>query len=367
MGINYLIFYLYIQTKNTINSLLTTVSTQKQITQNKHKSLKSDTLSSHNNSDSICNSYIINHNINKSNNKYNNNKLYYELNNNYHQQTNCHDFYYNLYQNPPRIYFPGWNDNISYCINELENNYIIGTQIGKGMYSKVHYAKHISNINNKIYAIKYTKYKSNTERLRFIKENKYQSFYSRIKCYLCFDNYYKNEIISIWDCYSHTLLSTIPFIKYFDSNLIKKEQIISKIIYKILIKLLYLHSNDIIHHDLKPENILITNNGNILNNNFDIFIIDYGFSEQTKYDLLTEINRIIPRYTLSYCSWELLQCIDGKKRGQIKYNEKIDIYALGIICMELLLNGNNIIFNNKNRNNYIAKMSKNIIKKRNIV
>ena len=152
----------------------------------------------------------------------------------------------------------------------------------------------------------------------------------------------------------------------FDNNLRKKEEIIAKIIYKILIKLKYLHENvKLIHHDLKPENILITNNGNPCHDDFDIFIIDYGFS--VKFDQEKEIKSqnklMIPLYTFTYCPWELIQCIHQK---QVKYSSKIDLWALGIITMELLLNGKNCIFNDKKINKFIKNKIDKMIKERKI-
>eukprot|EP00484_Ammonia_sp_Unknown_P018607 CAMPEP_0197042154 /NCGR_PEP_ID=MMETSP1384-20130603/18574_1 /TAXON_ID=29189 /ORGANISM="Ammonia sp." /LENGTH=527 /DNA_ID=CAMNT_0042473207 /DNA_START=323 /DNA_END=1906 /DNA_ORIENTATION=- len=266
--------------------------------------------------------------------------------------------------------FPGWSENLFYCLNELNQNYIFGKEIGRGTYSSVYEAKH-RFIGNKIFAVKRTQYDNENERLRFIEENRLQTVYGQMTCYLCFDNNYQghHEIISIWDCHS-TLFSTLPFLSLFDSNTAKKERIVSKIVHKILQKLEYLHFDaNIIHHDLKPENIIVTSNGNPLNDDFDVFIIDYGFSVFNhhfnggdKY-AQSDDKIMIPRYTFSYCSWELLNCINEKS---IKYTQQIDVWALGIITMELLLNGENLLFSNGHRNRFIKEKTERVIKSRNI-
>ena len=69
----------------------------------------------------------------------------------------------------------------------------------------------------------------------------------------------------------------------------KKEEIVNKIISKILVKLRIFHETaNIIHHDLKPQNILISNGWNPIQTDFDVFMIDYGFSESVPFNTFIE-------------------------------------------------------------------------------
>ena len=98
--------------------------------------------------------------------------------------------------------------------------------------------------------------------------------------------------------------------KGFSINLVKT------IMKNILKGVSYLHSQNIIHCDLKPENIMINNKGIIK-------IIDFGsscYNGKTKYTYLQS------RF---YRSPEVLM--------GCKYNQKIDIWSIGLISIELLI------------------------------
>ena len=107
-------------------------------------------------------------------------------------------------------------------------------------------------------------------------------------------------------------------------NILENKQLIQWIIYQITFGLYTLHSNNVIHHDIKPSNILINGEGGIS-------IIDFGsaiFKGEKSYD-----------FTLSYAAPELLLNYD------YKIDEKIDIWGLGVIMLELLLKQNKIFYN----------------------
>jgi serine/threonine protein kinase len=82
----------------------------------------------------------------------------------------------------------------------------------------------------------------------------------------------------------------------------------------------YLHSNNIIHRDIKPSNIFFLNN--------EIKIGDFGMSK-TLTNFLIQINKSVEIGTAYYRAPE----IDSGN-----YDHKIDIYSLGIILFEMLLN-----------------------------
>ena len=103
-----------------------------------------------------------------------------------------------------------------------------------------------------------------------------------------------------------------------DDNKLIDEKIIIDIILQICYGIKEIHNNNIIHRDIKPENICINENNKIKICNFDIAVILLGTSKY-KNDIVG---------TFDYMAPEL-------KEGK-KYNNKVDIYALGCIIYELL-------------------------------
>lgn len=93
----------------------------------------------------------------------------------------------------------------------------------------------------------------------------------------------------------------------------------------------YLHRAGVIHRDLKPENILFSDD-----NNFSLKIGDFGLA------CIPNINKKLTTYTVTrwYRAPELLL--------ECHYNESIDIWSLGCILAELLLNGH-VLFKGKNQ------------------
>lgn len=86
----------------------------------------------------------------------------------------------------------------------------------------------------------------------------------------------------------------------------------------------YIHQRGIVHRDLKPENIFLTQgpSGTTL-----VCIGDFGLATTTS-ELLEESNSQIDGVgTLTYASPEQQKCQ--------KYNEKTDIYSLGLILFEI--------------------------------
>ena len=94
---------------------------------------------------------------------------------------------------------------------------------------------------------------------------------------------------------------------------LKDNQLPKWIIYQITYSLYILHSNKIIHNDIKPTNILINNEGRVSL---------YGFNSATfKGEECYE-------FTLPYASPEILN-------GKVKADEKMDMWGLGLIILEL--------------------------------
>eukprot|EP01080_Neovahlkampfia_damariscottae_P005877 gene5877-9705_t len=90
---------------------------------------------------------------------------------------------------------------------------------------------------------------------------------------------------------------------------------ISKISYQILKALKYLHENEIIHRDIKSDNILLNSKG-------ELKLCDFGFS--------CKFNNIEEKYLCGSPYWMSPELCAGKQ-----FNEKVDIWALGITLLEL--------------------------------
>lgn len=94
--------------------------------------------------------------------------------------------------------------------------------------------------------------------------------------------------------------------------------LITNIFYQIAKAVKHIHGKNIIHRDLKPANIFI-------HGDFKIKIGDFGLAEEKRQNL--QIKDQVG--TFLYQSPEQL---DGKE-----YNEKVDIYALGLILLEMCI------------------------------
>lgn len=91
-----------------------------------------------------------------------------------------------------------------------------------------------------------------------------------------------------------------------------------KVIVSVSNALNYIHGKNIIHHDIKPENILISQNG-------EVKLTDFSLAVQKKKEYISS-KRISG--SPSYVAPEIIQFKE--------YDERVDIYSLGITAYELL-------------------------------
>ena len=106
-----------------------------------------------------------------------------------------------------------------------------------------------------------------------------------------------------------------------------------RFLYQIVNGLKHIHDNNIIHRDLKPSNIFLYNN--------TLKIGDFGLSKLINYDNLDNLenienNMIINNHTTNIGTYNYI----SPEQNFSSYNEKTDLYSLGIIIIELF-----IIFN----------------------
>ena len=212
-----------------------------------------------------------------------------------------------------------------------ENELLIG-------YPQEKYKWILISFNHKVFQIIN---KSNINELVFLKElplnnatiNKYRQIYKEIYLFInlkSYDYFSKNVSFKCNIDKKYAFLFTnenkIPLNNLIDSqqfNYLENKVLIKWMIYQITFALYTLHSNDIIHHDFKPSNILINGEGGIS-------IIDFGsviFKGEKSND-----------FTLSYAAPELLFDYG------YKIDEKIDMWGLGVIILELYLKENKIFY-----------------------
>ena len=110
------------------------------------------------------------------------------------------------------------------------------------------------------------------------------------------------------------------------------EKIIQHILRQVIEAVAYLHSQNIVHRDLKLENILIHFNSEEAKNNIDILnselkLIDFGTATRRP-------NNTIVGSPLNMDPTILKMIVTGQKE-KLPYDEKIDIWSLGIISYYL--------------------------------
>ncbi len=191
---------------------------------------------------------------------------------------------------------------------------ILKELIGKGSSSCVY--KIINLVNNKIYALK----ESLSQEVEFLFKNEINIF-----------KQFKNECPYIVQFYNYLLLPNqinleLEYCQYGSlRDLLKKakkkkihlnELEISSIIYMVLHGLNFMHKKNLINRDIKCKNILVNKEGVAK-------LCDFGISQIYKKD--------------SYCKhkagspyWMAPELINRQK-----YDKSIDIWSLGITCIEL--------------------------------
>ncbi|ORM39442.1 Extracellular signal-regulated kinase 2 [Babesia sp. Xinjiang] len=98
------------------------------------------------------------------------------------------------------------------------------------------------------------------------------------------------------------------------------------ILYQIIKAIHFIHSGDLLHRDLKPSNVL-------LNAKCNIKLADFGLARSIAHDEVTDEAPVLTDYVATrwYRAPEILV-------GSTKYTKGVDMWAIGCILAELLIN-----------------------------
>lgn len=106
-----------------------------------------------------------------------------------------------------------------------------------------------------------------------------------------------------------------------------KEAVAQLICKQLVYSLIKLHELKIVHRDLKPENILV-------DKNWEVIISDFGFAieldELRREGLYTRVG------TLEFYPIEMLSPCFPDPNNKLRYDERVDVWSMGIIIFELL-------------------------------
>ena len=187
--------------------------------------------------------------------------------------------------------------------------------LGEGSFSKVYKVR--SKLDNQIYALKKID-------LKLLSEREIENLQTEIDLHKTLDHPYVIKFIdymfhknSLYILLEHAPNGCLFF--YIHSLHGLSESIALRLINQVTLGIQYFHSKDVIHRDLKPENIL-------LDSEFNIKICDFGWSSSIKKG---EYKQTVCG-TFEYMAPEMLES------SNIKYNQKLDVWCLGILLFEIL-------------------------------
>ena len=203
--------------------------------------------------------------------------------------------------------------------NNLKEHYEVVKQLGKGGYGKVYQVRN-KKTGDLFACKKLSKLDINNlpkfeREINILMKTDHPNI---IKLYEVFET--KNSLYLIMEeCHGGELFDRI--LEHIENEEMYTEKEAAEIIKQVMSAVEYCHNNDICHRDLKPENLLLLKKGNEKNN--PIKVIDFGLSQTLN------IKKILSSKvgTAYYVSPEILAG---------KYNEKCDIWSVGVILYVLL-------------------------------
>ena len=118
----------------------------------------------------------------------------------------------------------------------------------------------------------------------------------------------------------------------------KQDNLIKWILFQCLKGIETLHSLNIIHRDINPNHILISSKGGIKITNFDNSINDIE-SKFVEDKVVGDLAYLAP------------ECLLGQN-----YNNKIDIWAIGVLMLELYTKKTSLLISDKDKDNFSKKL-----------
>lgn len=211
-----------------------------------------------------------------------------------------------------------WIKNLEYAAKQrrFKEFYSVGDKIGQGKFSEVYVCTEY--LTYKKWAVKVI----NKSKLSQLEKELLQSEISILRI-VNHPGVIKTK--EVFDSKKHIMIimELVEGGELFERILVKKvfsEFATSKIIKQILEATLYLHKLGIMHRDIKPENILLADRFDIPS----VKIADFGLSKLAGPNDL----QILACGTLGYVAPEVL--------SQSGYNNKVDLWSIGIIAYLLL-------------------------------
>uniref|UniRef100_A0A665WJA5 Eukaryotic translation initiation factor 2-alpha kinase 2 n=1 Tax=Echeneis naucrates TaxID=173247 RepID=A0A665WJA5_ECHNA len=194
------------------------------------------------------------------------------------------------------------------------------TPLGKGGFGAVYKAR--EKLLNKYYAVKIVQAKQKALReVKVLSELQHQNIVRYFTCWMETTSYQHNiqadnsQCMEL--CENRTLTRWIREKNQEKLPNPKRNEESLKIAQQILTGVEYIHSKNLIHRDLKPDNIMFTSDETVK-------IGDFGLVTADTNDDGEDLKRTNTG-TLSYMAPE-----------QKKYDRKVDIFALGLIYLELV-------------------------------
>lgn len=205
-------------------------------------------------------------------------------------------------------------ENIVFIKSDPSQDFIILNEIGEGGFGKVY--RCASNKDSEIYALKYIDITSQKQKIYIGNEITIMKITDHSNVVKLHDVYlHKGRIFMIMDYMDGGCLT--PVVE--DLKLDIPENVIAFILREVLQGIHSLHKRGIIHRDIKSDNILIENDTDAIK------LTDFGYSCQLTQEKRMRESRV---GTLYWMAPELL-------KGDLKYDERCDIWSLGIFAFEL--------------------------------
>jgi len=231
-----------------------------------------------------------------------------------------------ILQIPSELFARWWNALHSSSSVRLENYYELGPILGEGAYSQVRYGR--DKISKQVVAVKIMHKKSKSVKQQKLNECLYVLQQREVELMRSFEHENIVKVIDVFEGMKRVYIvmefvaggSLFEFLTNRQNQHL--EQHVVHIIRQILSAVHYLHEKGVVHRDLKLENIMCTSKAWPT----DVKVADFGLAGLLTDDEDSVMTSLVG--TPYYMAPELL-------RGD-KYDESVDMWALGVIVFSLL-------------------------------